>query len=200
MTLPGILARTCDHEPAADHAGLATPLAGDPPGSDLDRLQGDWVMVAMEREGESTCRPRTLKGGNAVYEGNKITLRDGERVRRRRIVTLDASRKPKAINTWDRDGPYEDQTVPGIYELDGDTLRLCFGRPGSERPKEFTTKTPPGVLFCVYKRRRAELAWPRSGMPGPRRGTARLPADDRTGVMTCCCAHCTLLWDRRIPE
>jgi len=127
-------------------------IAGDPPMSDLDRLQGTWVLVAMEREGESVPA-EDLKDGNAVYEQNNITLREGERVRRRGIVTLDASRKPKAINTWDRDGPYEDQTVPGIYELDGDTLRLCFGRPGSERPKEFTTKTPPGVLFCTYKRK-----------------------------------------------
>ena len=131
---------------------LLLVTAGDPPMSDLDRLQGTWVLVAMEREGESVPA-EDLKNGNAVYEQNRITLRDGERVRRRGIVTLDASRKPKAINTWDRDGPYEDQTVPGIYELDGDTLKLCFGRPGSERPKEFTTKAGPGVLFCIYKRK-----------------------------------------------
>ena len=126
--------------------------AGDPPMTDLDRLQGTWILVAMEREGEPVPA-EDLNKGNAVYEQNRITLREGERVRRRGIVTLDASRKPKAINTWDRDGPYEDQTVPGIYELDGDTLKLCFGRPGSERPKEFSTKAGPGVLFCIYKRK-----------------------------------------------
>jgi len=124
----------------------------DPAGSDLDRLQGTWVLVEMQREGEDVPA-EDFKGWTAVYEGNRITLRDGDRVRRRGIVTLDPSRKPKAINTWDQDGPYEDQTVPGIYELDGDTLRLCFSRPGSERPKEFDTKTRPGVLYCVYRRR-----------------------------------------------
>jgi uncharacterized protein (TIGR03067 family) len=125
---------------------------GDPTRSDLDRLQGTWVLVAMQREGEEVPA-EDLKGSTAVYEGNHIILRDGDRVRRRGLVTLDPSRKPKAINTWDQDGPYEDQTVPGIYELDGDTLRLCFSRPGSERPKEFNTRTRPGVLFCVYKRK-----------------------------------------------
>jgi uncharacterized protein (TIGR03067 family) len=127
-------------------------IAADPPKGDLDRLQGTWVLVQMKREGEDVPA-EDLKGSTAAYEGNRITLRDGDRVRRRGIVTLDPTRKPKAINTWDQDGPYEDQTVPGIYELDGDTLRLCFSRPGSERPKEFTTKTAPGVLFCVYKRK-----------------------------------------------
>src|SRR5262249_31158486 len=104
------------------------------------------------REGEDVPA-EDFKGSTAVYEGNRVSLRDGDRVRRRGIVTVDPTRKPKAINTWDQDGPYEDQTVPGIYDLDGDTLRLCFSRPGSERPKEFTTKAKPGVLYCVYKRR-----------------------------------------------
>jgi uncharacterized protein (TIGR03067 family) len=125
--------------------------AGEPPGSDLDRLQGTWVLVAMQREGEDVPAEE-FKGWSAVYEGNRISLRDGERVRRRGIVTLDPSRKPKSINTWDQDGPYEDQTVPGIYELEGETLKLCFSRPGSERPREFTTRTKPGFLYCVYKR------------------------------------------------
>jgi uncharacterized protein (TIGR03067 family) len=125
--------------------------AGDPPRSDLDRLQGTWLLVAMEREGEDVPA-EDFKDWKAVYEENRITLRAGERVRRRGIVTLDPSRKPKAINTWDQDGPYEDQTVPGIYDLDGDTLKVCFARPGAERPKEFTTKAGPGFVFCVYKR------------------------------------------------
>jgi uncharacterized protein (TIGR03067 family) len=76
----------------------------------------------------------------------------GERVRRQGIVTLDPSRKPKAMNTWDQDGPFEDQTVPGIYELDGETLKICFARPGEDRPKNFTTKEGTGFLFCVYKK------------------------------------------------
>src|SRR5262245_7337403 len=89
-------------------------IAANPPRSDLDQLQGTWVLVEMQREGEDVPA-EDFKGSTAVYEGNHITLRDGDRVRRRGIVTLDTSRKPKAINTWDQDGPYEDQTVPGIY-------------------------------------------------------------------------------------
>ena len=67
-------------------------------------------------------------------------------------VTLDPDRKPKAINTCDQEGPSEDQTVPGSYDLEGDTLKLCFARPGQERPKEFTTKSGTAFLVCVYKR------------------------------------------------
>ena len=108
----------------------AFPLGGgDLAQTDLDRLQGTWVLVSMQTEGHDVAA-EDFKDWTAVYEQNRVTLRAGDRVRRRGIVTLDPSRKPKAINTWDQDGPYEDQTVPGIYELEGDTLKLCCARPG----------------------------------------------------------------------
>ena len=119
---------------------------------DLKKLQGTWQCFAMEREGDPVP-PEGLKGSTATYEDDRITLtRDGE-VFRRGIVTLDPSKSPKRVNTWDLNGPYEDQTVPGIYELDGDTLKVCFSRPGSERPTAFTTKEGSGTLYCVYKRK-----------------------------------------------
>jgi uncharacterized protein (TIGR03067 family) len=127
--------------------------AGEPPKSDLDKLQGTWLLVAMESDGHEV-EAEDFKDWKAVYEGNRVTLWSGERVRRRGIVTLDSSRKPKAINTWDQDGPYEDQTVPGIYEIDGETLKVCFARPGQERPKEFTTNAGTGFVSCVYKRQK----------------------------------------------
>jgi uncharacterized protein (TIGR03067 family) len=135
--------------------GLAFLLAAanDPPRSDLEKLQGTWLLVAMENDGEDVPA-EDFKDYKSVYEENRLTLLAGDRVRRRGIVTLEPSRRIKAINTWDQDGPYADQTVPGIYELEGDTLKLCFARPGEERPKAFTTKSGTGFLFCVYKRQK----------------------------------------------
>ena len=133
---------------------VAVSLAGgEPPRTDLDALQGTWTLVAMETEGHDVA-PEDFKDYTATYEGNRLTLRAGQRVRRRGIVTLDPERKPKAVNTWDQDGPYDDQTVPGIYDLQGETLKVCFARPGEERPKEFTTKSGTAFLVCVYKKQK----------------------------------------------
>ena len=142
--------------------GMGSPLAAtkaeDPPSrklaqEDLKKLQGTWECVSMEREGDPIPAEQ-LKGTKVVYEDDLATLyRDGE-VFRRGLITLDTAKTPRRVNTWDLNGPYADQTVPGIYEIDGDTLKLCFSRPNVDRPKEFTTKKEPGYLMVVYKRKK----------------------------------------------
>src|SRR5947208_92414 len=67
---------------------------------DLERLQGPWTLVAMEVDGES-LEPEDFQGYSSLYEGDALTLKAKDTVRRRGIVTLDAKRTPKAINTWD---------------------------------------------------------------------------------------------------
>ncbi len=120
---------------------------------DLKKFQGTWECVSMEREGDEIPADH-LKGTSVVYEDDLATLyRDGD-LFRRSIITLDPSKSPKRINTWDLAGPYADDSVPGIYEIDGDTLKLCFSRPKVARPTEFTTKKEPGFLYVVYKRKK----------------------------------------------
>src|SRR3954464_12947040 len=71
---------------------------------DLEKLQGTWTLVSMEVEGQPTPR-EDFQGWQAVYDGDALTLRSGETVRRRGIVTLEPTQRPRAINTWDQDGP-----------------------------------------------------------------------------------------------
>jgi uncharacterized protein (TIGR03067 family) len=122
---------------------------------DLAKLQGVWTMTAMETEGH-VLAAEDFEGRNSLYEGDALSLRAGETVRRRGIVTLDPTRTPKAMNTWDTDGPYADQTLPGIYELDGDNLKVCFARPGEPRPSKFSSNQEGGgFLVAVYKRKKS---------------------------------------------
>ena len=134
----------------------STTLAEDPrptreaARADLEKLQGTWTLVSMEVEGQA-APPKAIEGQSAVYEGDAVTLMDGETVRRRGIVTLEPTRRPAAINTWDQDGPREDRTTPGIYELKGQTLKLCFARPDDRRPDEFATGRGTGYILLVYE-------------------------------------------------
>jgi uncharacterized protein (TIGR03067 family) len=137
---------------------VATPGLGvsdkDSGEGDLAKLQGQWVVVSLEHRGH-VAEPADFEGQSSVYEKNRWTWKVGDKVMRRGIITLNSTRSPKAINTWDSDGPHEDETVPGIYQLDGDTLKLCFAMPGEKRPTEFTTKAGTGAILVVYKRKKA---------------------------------------------
>jgi hypothetical protein len=50
------------------------------------------------------------------------------------------------------EGPNKDKKQLGIYELDGDTAKFCFGSPGAERPSDFTTKEGSGRTLSLWRR------------------------------------------------
>jgi hypothetical protein len=44
----------------------------------------------------------------------------------------------------------------GIYELNGDTLRICRAEAGEERPMEFKSKEGTQTILSVAKRQKKE--------------------------------------------
>jgi uncharacterized protein (TIGR03067 family) len=64
------------------------------------------------------------------------------------FITTDAAQNPK---TFDARGSSKDGAKlnwSGIYELEGDMLKLCMGEPGA-RPKEF--KSNPATLWVLKR-------------------------------------------------
>jgi len=115
--------------------------------SDKDLLQGKWKAVAAVRDGKARTEEE-LKDKPMVltFEGDKATLRDGDRdVGDPVTFKLDPSKKPKQIDVTPPASPdgTERHVMKGIYELKGDTLKLSFKRPeepgqSAERPTDFT--------------------------------------------------------------
>jgi len=121
--------------------------------NDNAKIQGTWVAEFTEKDGGKG------QGGVWVIIADKIVLtRPGVGVDGGAAYTLDPTRKPKAIDlTFDR-GPAEGKTLPGIYELDGDELKICYVSPdpeegrGKGRPTGFAAKAGSGHLLWVFKR------------------------------------------------
>jgi uncharacterized protein (TIGR03067 family) len=71
-------------------------------------------------------------------------------------IKLDTTTSPKSIDLISIDHPSgKTFTEVGIYEWDGETLRLCMDNTGKERPKEF--KSPAGkeqIYLSVLKKRK----------------------------------------------
>ena len=129
-----------------DDAGKKEP-AGQ---KDLDRMQGTWSAVSGERDGNKA--PETeLKQFKIVIKDDKMTLLVGEPTE---LATfkLDPAKKPKAVDLDLQAGQDKGKTAHGIYDLEGDTLKICMAKPGKDRPTEFTTKAGSDTTLLVLKR------------------------------------------------
>lgn len=116
---------------------------------EMGRLQGKWTVVSMERDGDSL----RISGDRCrVITDNKYTLSVHIGVTVEGTFKLDPTANPKTIETTQSAGPFKGQEMLGIYELDGDTLKLCYAPPGKERPAEFATKPGSGWILSVQKR------------------------------------------------
>jgi len=115
---------------------------------EFDKLQGEWTLVSTEVGGKK--RPNTV---NAV---SKLTISENQWVvtyrdfasNARSTIEIDPSKDPKSIDLTFRG---EKEPARGIYKLEGDTLTVCYGTAGGERPKEFKTTQETGLLV-VWKR------------------------------------------------
>jgi uncharacterized protein (TIGR03067 family) len=127
---------------------LAAASPNDAAKKDQEKLQGDWVLVSGERDGEQ-FPDEAVKSLKRHISGGAFTVtRDGETVTKG-TFSLDPSKKPKAI---DLKLEGADQAMHGIYEFDGDTCKLCYAMAGGERPKQFATKAGSGVTLAVWKK------------------------------------------------
>jgi RNA polymerase sigma-70 factor (ECF subfamily) len=135
----GVLASRVPHAGPA-HDGLAGTIraAGDgqnpaDPVPDEKRIQGTWLGVGGKEQGKDAPED-AIKDLKVVFSGDKVTVNRpaGER---KGTFKLDPSRKPRTIDmTFDVQGRMA--TVRGVYEFDGERLKICLSESGEERPAD----------------------------------------------------------------
>ena len=116
--------------------------------SDLDGLQGDWQVVAVEQGGRVLPKDQfpftslRIRDDTIVHEGGPHHLL---KVRFR----LHPEQQPKAMD-MESEG-YHGDIYHAIYALEGDTLTIC--RPDdATRPTEFASSPGSNVLLYTAKR------------------------------------------------
>jgi uncharacterized protein (TIGR03067 family) len=101
---------------------------------DLQRLQGTWQAVRIETE-TGLVPTEVARRLRYVFEGDRVTLFEGEQVTGAGTVTIHTAATPKAIDVTMTDGPGQGQVARGVFEVAGGRLRLCIG---PERPDGFS--------------------------------------------------------------
>ena len=118
---------------------------------DLARLQGEWSMVSGSADGQPMPEDMRKQMKRVCKGDETITTMGGQTFLKARF-NIDPSKSPKTIDYEMTDGVTRGRKQLGIYEVDGNTFKSCFGKPGAERPTDFTSKPGEGRTFSVWKR------------------------------------------------
>lgn len=118
---------------------------------EIKKFQGTWTIESSEAGGNELPADE-LKTLVVTFEGEKHTVKKGDEVIQVGTQKIDPSKSPKTIDVTFSEGPHKGTVMLGIYEFDGDVLKVCFDSEGKTRPTEF--KSPPGSknFVNVHKR------------------------------------------------
>ena len=120
---------------------------------DLKAMEGTWKVEAAEAGGQkieaADLMTLVVKITGARYEVRVKDKIDGG------TLALDEKQTPKTLDATDTEGDDVGKVVKAIYEIAGDTMKVCYTLDGGERPKEFATKEGSPVLLLTYKREKA---------------------------------------------
>lgn len=123
-------------------------LAAEAP--DAKAIQGTWTPVKAELAGrpwsDEVLKTITLKLRNGQYDVSVAGQLD------RGTYAIDTSTTPKSLTITGTDGPNKGKTFLAIYELQGDTFRVCYDLSGKQRPTEFKTIAETELYLVTYNR------------------------------------------------
>jgi uncharacterized protein (TIGR03067 family) len=130
-------------------------MAGEPPNQDavkkdVEGIQGTWKMVALEADGKQ-APAEVVAGMKLTFKGDTLTFTPGEPGFTNYRYQLDPTTKPASFDMTHADGSKKGETDKGVYSLEGDRLKICFGS-ANNRPKEFTTTGGSGAGMYTLER------------------------------------------------
>jgi uncharacterized protein (TIGR03067 family) len=127
--------------------GDARALAQDGASDDARRLQGTWFIdPAIYKDVRDKEALQSIKAVRVIFARDSVTFKHPPGNEEKVFFHLDPSKKPKQIDF--------SEGVKGIYEPNGDTLKMCWDKRAKTRgrPKQFPTDKKTDLDFLVLKR------------------------------------------------
>jgi uncharacterized protein (TIGR03067 family) len=113
-------------------------------------IDGAWIPVTADLGGQPMPENvrKTIK--LSVADGRyKVTVGDQPDAG---IIKLDPSAQPMALDIVGTEGPNKGKTIPAIFDLAGDTLKVCYDLSGQTRPTEFKSSAGTQQFLVTYQR------------------------------------------------
>ena len=132
-------------------ATFVAPAAPDEVKNDIQKMEGSWSVVEAVRGGRKVPA-EDLGRMKVIIKGDSFAIASGGREGEKVTLVVDPARKPKAVDMFS-DATKEKRLSQGIYELDGQTLKLCWRKEGGERPTEFSVKGDDRTTMLMILRR-----------------------------------------------
>jgi uncharacterized protein (TIGR03067 family) len=136
-------------------AAAALLVAADPAQSktDAQAILGTWRIVSAQAGGREVPDDQVPRD-QVTFEEKTYTQKnpDGKNVEEGEYV-LDAGKSPKTMDMIVKTGQYAGKKQLCVYELDGDTLKVCAAEPGDDdRPTALDTKAGDRATLFRLKR------------------------------------------------
>jgi uncharacterized protein (TIGR03067 family) len=130
----------------------------------LQDMEGTWEFLDLEVDGNQ-MPAAALANSRMLIDGNRFRMESPE-TNYEGIFTIDAEKTPHRIDIEFVEGPETGNWSYGIFEVDGDHLKICLGLTGAKRPRGF--KTSPGSGHALENLRRVLKTRPKRVDSGKR--------------------------------
>jgi uncharacterized protein (TIGR03067 family) len=92
-----------------------------------------------------------VKWCQRITRGNITSVVAGPQTMLKASFTLDCSKKPHAIDYVNLEGSNARKPQAGIFEVNGETLKICMSAPGQPRPDGFVSKSRDGRSYTTWR-------------------------------------------------
>jgi uncharacterized protein (TIGR03067 family) len=128
---------------AADSPDLATK-------KDIEKWQGTWRAVSMEKDGKASPS-ESLEKIKLTVTNTDYHFQNGA-FSEHGSYKFYASKSPKELDIVVGEGADKGKVYLVIYKVEGDELTICLESANKNRPKEFTGKAGSGCVLEVWQR------------------------------------------------
>jgi uncharacterized protein (TIGR03067 family) len=121
---------------------------------ELKKLQGTWKAVSVTYNGKDFFEKGQatfdfiVKGDEIVVQGNDAVKKEYARLK----FKLDPSTMPRIFDLTVTGGIQLNVKMEGIYEVNGEELKLCVRIFGTDRPNKFEAPSGSSNAYLVLKK------------------------------------------------